>query len=394
MYSWEMINDQGPVAPSLQELSADHFQQAIEQRSAPSLVIDVRQPEEYQQGHLPGARLIPLSQLTTELAEQKIAKDQPLFLYCAVGQRSARGAEQLLAAGYRSVAHLHGGLAAWQAAGRELSYPPEAAGLSPEQRQRYSRQLLLPEIGLSGQRQLLDSRVLLIGAGGLGSPAALYLAAAGVGTIGLVDDDLVEASNLQRQVIHRQQSVGQPKTASGAETLQALNPDIQVNEHRQRLVAANIGALLDDYQLIIDGSDNFPTRYLLNDWAWRYNRPLISAAILGFSGQLTTIIPGAGPCYRCLYPQPPPPELAPSCSANGILGVVAGTFGILQASEALKVLLAIGQPLVGRLLLADLLTMEINTLRFAADPNCALCRPGAPDLSWDDQQYQQFCTSP
>lgn len=388
-----------PVAPvdelfktssQLQALSPEELLTA-QQRGA--LLIDVRQPQEYATGYLPEAQLMPIDNLEQQLLERGIDRQQPLVLYCAVGQRSERAGQQLSAQGYQHLAHLSGGLQAWEQAGRELSYPADhEMALSAKQYQRYSRQILLPEVGPAGQSKLLASRVLLIGAGGLGSPAALYLAAAGVGTLGLVDDDRVEESNLQRQILHRQAAIGQSKASSGAATLQELNPEVTVNEYRQRFSVSGRAEIISEYDLIVDGSDNFATRYLLNDLALAADKPLVSAAILGFSGQMTTIIPGQGPCYRCLYRQPPPPELAPSCAANGILGAVAGMFGVLQANEALKILLGIGQPLVGRLLLADLLTMDFNTLRFAFDPDCPACAPGAAAMDWDDRDYQQFCS--
>lgn len=375
-------------ASQLQELSPEELL-AAQQRGAQ--LIDVRQPAEYAAGYLPAARLIPLDELEKR-AVMDISRQQPIVLYCAVGQRSARAGEQLAALGYRHLGHLSGGVQAWQQSGRELEYPgPEGKILSAAQCRRYSRQILLPEIGIAGQAKLLSSRVLLIGAGGLGSPAALYLAAAGVGILGLVDNDLVEESNLQRQILHRHSTLGAAKTASGKDTLQALNPEVQVIEYPLRLSAENAAEIVADYDLIIDGSDNFATRYLLNDLAVASAKPLISAAILSFTGQLTTIIPGQGPCYRCLYRQPPPAELAPSCAANGILGAVAGMFGVLQANEAIKVLLGIGEPLIGRLLVADLLTMDFNTLSFAADPDCPACGQQAEEINWDDADYQQFC---
>ena len=270
------------------------------------------------------------------------------------------------ALGYENVASMAGGILAWQ----EQGLPVVAAeGMTAEQRDRYSRHTLLPEVGVEGQLKMLNAKVLLVGAGGLGAPTALYLAAAGIGTIGLVDDDVVDASNLQRQVIHNTERIGQSKTSSARQTIEALNPDVDVVEHNFRLDSSNIVELLEQYDVIVDGADNFPTRYLLNDASVRLRKPVVSASILGFDGQISTFVPFEGPCYRCLYPTPPPAELAPSCSANGVLGAMAGTMGLLQANEVLKLVLGIGEPLIGRLLSSRRSARGSPSSRFAATPS-------------------------
>jgi sulfur-carrier protein adenylyltransferase/sulfurtransferase len=267
--------------------------------------------------------------------------------------------------------------------------------MTPEQRNRYSRHTLLPEVGVEGQLKLLNAKVLLIGAGGLGAPSALYLAAAGIGTLGLVDDDEVDESNLQRQVIHNTERIGQAKTESARKTIEALNPDVDVIEHRLRLDASNIIDIIKDYDVIVDGADNFPTRYLLNDASVRLRKPVVSASILGFDGQISTFVPFEGPCYRCLYPTPPPAELAPSCGAAGVLGVMAGVMGLLQANEVIKLVVGIGEPLVGRLLLYDSLGTHFTELKVRRDPECPICGPNAHEIPESEMgrfpDYELFC---
>ena len=296
------------------------------------------------------------------------------------------------ALGYENVASMAGGILAWQ----EQGLPVIATeGMTPEQRDRYSRHTLLPEVGVDGQLKLLDAKVLLLGAGGLGAPTALYLAAAGIGTLGLVDDDVVDASNLQRQVIHNTERIGEPKTSSARKTIEALNPDVKVVEHNLRLDAGNILDLIGDYDVIVDGADNFPTRYLLNDASVRLRKPVVSASILSFDGQISTFVPFEGPCYRCLYPTPPPAELAPSCSANGVLGVMAGTMGTLQANEVIKLVLGVGEPLIGRLLLYEALGTRFTELKVRRDPECPICGENAPEIPESEMgqfpDYELFC---
>ncbi len=358
-----------------------------------AVLIDTREPHEWDVGHLHGASLVPPASVAERVPELVPERSKRLLLYCASGNRSARAADLLQnELGYENVASIAGGIEAWQQTGLPLV---EAEGLSPEQRMRYSRHTLLPEVGVEGQLKLLDSKVLLIGAGGLGAPSAFYLAAAGVGTLGIVDDDVVDESNLQRQVIHNTERVGMPKTESARLSIQALNPDVEVVEHNTRLDADNILEIIEDYDLIVDGADNFPTRYLLNDASVRLRKPVVSASILAFEGQISTFVPYEGPCYRCLYPVPPPPELAPSCGAAGVLGVMAGVMGLLQANEVIKQVVGIGEPLVGRLLLYDSLGTRFTELKVRRDPDCPVCGDHAPELDESEMgrfpDYEAFC---
>lgn len=333
-------------------------------------VIDVRERSEWDAGHVAGAALLPLGELPERITEVAPDHDMPLLLHCAVGERSARAAAWLTEAGYRTVANLRAPIGGWAAAGGAWEDP--AADLSPEQRRRYARQLLVPEIGPAGQRALLEGRVLLVGAGGLGSPAALYLAAAGVGTIGLVDDDVVDESNLHRQVLHATDRIGARKVDSAERTLRALNPGVAVARHDERLDAGNVERLVGGYDVVVDGTDSLEARYLINDAAVRLGRPVVHGSVHRWDGQVTTFLPG-GPCYRCLHPVPPPPELAPACSVAGVVGVVPGIVGMLQATEALKLLLGTGETLSGRLLLVDALGTTFDEIRVARDPACRTC---------------------
>src|SRR5512143_2278356 len=356
------------------------------------VLIDTREPHEYQEAHIEGGKLVPPGLLGDEIEAAAPDRSARTILYCRSGNRSYKAAEQMQALGYEDVASMAGGILAWQ----EQGLPTVVAeGMSAEQRDRYSRHTLLPEVGVEGQLKMLNAKVLLVGAGGLGAPAALYLAAAGIGTLGLVDDDAVDASNLQRQVIHNTERIGMPKTESARLTIEALNPDVNVVEHRMRLDASNIVEILADYDVIVDGADNFPTRYLLNDASVRLRKPVVSASILSFDGQISTFVPFEGPCYRCLYPTPPPAELAPSCSANGVLGVMAGTMGLLQANEVLKLVLGIGEPLIGRLLLFEALATRFTELKVRRDPNCPICGENAPEIPESElgkfPDYELFC---
>jgi molybdopterin/thiamine biosynthesis adenylyltransferase/rhodanese-related sulfurtransferase len=356
-------------------------------------LIDVREPHEWDEAHLEGAKHVPQAELAGKIDELVPERDKRIVLYCRTDNRSARQADVLRELGYDNVAVIKGGITAWSEAGL-----PVVATLTREQRTRYSRHTLLPEIGVEGQLKLLNSKVLLLGAGGLGSPTALYLAAAGVGTIGIVDDDVVDASNLQRQVIHTTDRVGVSKTASAKTAIEALNPDVKVVEHNLRLDAGNILDIIGDYDVIVDGADNFPTRYLLNDASVRLRKPVVSASILGFEGQISTFIPYEGPCYRCLYPTPPPPELAPSCGANGVLGVMAGLMGLLQANEVIKLVAEVGETLSGRLLLYDSLGTRFTELKVRRDPHCPICGEDAPEIAPEDMgkfpDYELFCGAP
>jgi sulfur-carrier protein adenylyltransferase/sulfurtransferase len=358
-------------------------------------LIDVREPHEWAESHLEAATHVPQGELPERLDEVAPDTAERVVLYCRTDNRSARAADMMRGRGYENVAVIQGGITAWEEAGLPLVY---AKGLTPEQRNRYSRHTLLPEVGVDGQLKLLSSKVLLLGAGGLGSPTALYLAAAGVGTIGIVDDDVVDASNLQRQVIHTTDRVGVAKTASAKAAIEALNPDVNVIEHNLRLDAGNILELIEPYDVIVDGADNFPTRYLLNDASVRLGKPVVSASILGFEGQISTFVPYDGPCYRCLYPTPPPPELAPSCGANGVLGVMAGLMGLLQANEVVKLVAGIGEALQGRLLLYDSLATSFTELKVRRDPGCPICGDDAPEIAPEDMgrfpDYELFCGAP
>jgi sulfur-carrier protein adenylyltransferase/sulfurtransferase len=366
---------------------------AREEIAAGATVVDVREPHEWQISRLEGATLIPQGELVEKIEEAAPDRSGRVLLYCATGNRSARAADAIASElGYENAASMAGGITAWQETGLPVVEPE---GLTREQRMRYSRHTLLPEIGAEGQVKLLNSKVLLIGAGGLGAPSALYLAAAGVGTLGLVDDDVVDESNLQRQVIHNLERVGTPKTASARTTIEALNPDVDVVEHRTRLDASNVLEIIGDYDVIVDGADNFPTRYLLNDASVRLGKPVVSASILAFDGQISTFVPHEGPCYRCLYPVPPPAELAPSCGAAGVLGVMAGVMGLLQANEVIKLVAGIGEPLIGRMLLYDSLSTRFTELKVNRDPDCPICGEGAPEIPESElgkfPDYELFC---
>jgi molybdopterin/thiamine biosynthesis adenylyltransferase/rhodanese-related sulfurtransferase len=358
-------------------------------------IIDVREAEELASGLLPGAKHVPRSYLETRIEGIVPDRSAHIILYCASGNRSAYGARTLRDdLGYEHVESMTGGIALWKDRGYEVDVPRT---LTAEQRDRYSRHLLIPEIGTDGQQKLLDAKVLLLGAGGLGSPTALYLAAAGVGTLGIVDDDVVDLSNLQRQVIHSTQRVGIPKVDSAEESIHALNPDVNVVKYPVRLDASNIMEIIEGYDVIVDGVDNFPTRYLLNDATVRLQIPVVSASILGFDGQLSVFKPYDGPCYRCLFREPPPAELAPSCGANGVLGVLPGTMGLLQATEVVKLILGIGDPAIGRLLLYDALAATLTEVKVHRDPDCPICsRP--PDEISDEEMgvfpdYEAFCAA-
>ena len=334
------------------------------------VLVDVREKLEWNEGHIPGAIHVPRGYLELQVEEAVPEKDKTVVLYCAGGVRSLMAGATLQQMGYKNVVSMAGGFGAWKGNGYSFVQPRT---MSEAQAKRYSRHLLVPEVGEEGQFKLLDSRVLLIGAGGLGSPAAYYLAAAGVGTIGIIDADVVDDSNLQRQILHNTQRIGQYKAESARETIEALNPDVKVITHIERLDESNVARIIADYDVILDGTDNFPTRYLLNDAALIANKPVVHGSVFRFEGQLTVFKPYEGPCYRCLYPEPPPMALAPSCAEAGVLGVLPGIIGILQATETIKLLLGIGDPLVGRMMTYDALAGEFNELRLFRDPKCAAC---------------------
>jgi molybdopterin/thiamine biosynthesis adenylyltransferase/rhodanese-related sulfurtransferase len=360
------------------------------------VLVDVRESTERDAGHIPGAKHVPRGYLESRV-EGVVGSDrsQRVIIYCASGQRSALAAntmKQLL--GYEDVASMNGGITLWKDRGYDVEVP---LALTREQRERYSRHLLVPEIGLEGQTKLLNAKVLLLGAGGLGSPTALYLAAAGVGTLGVVDDDEVDLSNLQRQVIHTTDRIGVAKVDSAEIAINGINPDVRVVKYKTRLDASNIMEIIDGYDVIVDGVDNFPTRYLLNDATVRLDIPVVSASILGFDGQLSVFKPHDGPCYRCLYPVPPPAELAPSCGANGVLGVLPGTMGLLQATEVVKLVVGAGEPLVGRLLLYEALGATFTELKVRRDPKCPICSKDPSEISDAEMgvfpDYEAFCAA-
>jgi molybdopterin/thiamine biosynthesis adenylyltransferase/rhodanese-related sulfurtransferase len=357
------------------------------------VVVDVRETDEWSAGHIPGAKHVPKSHLESRIEGAAPDRGQHVVLYCASGNRSAWAARTLIDdLGYDNVQSMTGGFTLWKDRGYSVETP---RSMSAEQRERYSRHLLLPEVGVEGQQKLLDAKVLLLGAGGLGSPTALYLAAAGVGTLGIVDNDVVDLSNLQRQVIHNSERIGTPKVDSAEQTITALNPDVKVEKYPVRLDASNIMDIVPGYDIVVDGLDNFPTRYLLNDASVRLKIPVVSAAILGFEGQLSVFKPYDGPCYRCLFPVPPPAELAPSCGANGVLGVLPGTMGLLQATEVIKLILGEGDPLIGRLLMYDALAAKVTEVKVRRDPDCPICSREPEEISDDElgvfPDYEAFC---
>src|SRR5215210_3005044 len=336
-----------------------------------ALFVDVREREEWEEGHLPGAVHVPRGNLESRIEGVAPDREQPVILYCATGNRSAFAAKSLADLGYEHAVSLAGGFTDWKRNGYEVVLP---RSLSPEKRTRYSRHLLIPEIGEEGQLKLLDSRILIIGAGGLGSPASLYLAAAGVGRIGIIDADIVDETNLQRQIAHSLDTLGTPKVDSARRAIEALNPDVQVTTYRERLSSENIDRILDDgWEIIVDGTDNFPTRYLVNDASvWR-GIPVVYGAIYRFDGQVSVFKPHDGPCYRCLFPEPPPADQAPSCSEGGVLGVLPGIVGTLQTNEALKLAVGMGEPLIGRLLNVDALAADFFEVRIERKPDCPVC---------------------
>jgi molybdopterin/thiamine biosynthesis adenylyltransferase/rhodanese-related sulfurtransferase len=352
------------------EVSVDDVRRLVDQ-AAGAVLLDVREGPETDEGTLPGAVTIPRGFLELRV-EERVPREAEVVVYCAGGTRSLLAGYTLRELGYTRVRSMAGGFARWKEAGHPCARPER---LSPAERARYRRHLVIPEVGEAGQRRLLASRVLCVGAGALGSPNTLYLAAAGVGTIGLVDDDVVDESNLQRQVLHDTASVGLPKTESARRALHALNPGVRVEEHRTRLTRDNALEILSRYDVIVDGSDNFPTRYLVNDACVLLGKPNVHGSVFRFEGQVTTFVPGRGPCYRCLFPAPPPPELAPSCQEAGVLGVVPGIIGSLQAAEVLKLVLGTGTPLVGRLLAYDALEQTFRELKYRRAPDCPACGP-------------------
>ena len=338
-------------------------------------VLDVREPSEYESGHVAGSTLVPLSDLPRRIAEVVPDRSTPVLVHCAVGGRSSRAAAWLTQNGYTNVVNLRAPISGWRDAGGAWEEPRQR--LTPAQARRYARHVLIPEVGQDGQRRLLDAKALLIGAGGLGSPIALYLAASGIGTIGFVDDDVVDESNLQRQVLHGVDRIGMRKVDSAAMTLAGINPETKVVKHAERLGEDNVERLIADYDVIVDGTDNFETRYALNDAAVRLRKPVVHGSIYRWDGQVTTFVPFEGPCYRCMYPTQPPPELAPACSVAGVLGVLPGVVGMLQATEVFKLVLGVGETLAGRLLMFDAMGTRFDEVRIWRDPACPACGEAA-----------------
>ena len=363
---------------------------ALRGTARPAL-IDVREPDEHAQGMIPGTLHIPRGFLELRIERNVPDRGTPVVIYCASGTRSVLAARSLGELGYTNVSSLTGGFTGWKRAGLAWEQP---ISLRPDQESRYSRHTLLPEVGIAGQLKLLGAKVLCIGAGGLGSPSSMYLAAAGIGTIGMIDDDVVDASNLQRQILHGTDRVGIAKVESAETTLRGLNPDVKVDKHRTRITSDNALALIAPYDVIIDGADNFATRYLVNDAALRLGKPVIHASIFRFEGQITVFPAHGSPCYRCLYPQPPPAEDAPSCAEAGVLGVLPGIMGVLQATEAIKLILGLGDTLAGRLLCYDAIKTRFRELRLRRDPACPTCGDGVDRSHIPLIDYEQFCAGP
>jgi sulfur-carrier protein adenylyltransferase/sulfurtransferase len=360
--------------------------EAAQARLDASAVLDVREPDEYEQGAIPGSIHIPRGHLEGQVEGKLPDKDAPIIVLCASGFRSAFAAKTMQDLGYTNVVNLAGGFNKWKDEGRPWRTPQ---ALTPEQRNRYQRHLLLPDVDVAGQLKLLDSKVLMLGAGGLGSPAALYLAAAGVGTLGIIDMDVVDDSNLQRQILHNMERIGERKVDSAKKTLTALNPDVNVVTYDVRLGADNVLDILDGYDVIVDGTDNFPTRYLVNDASLLKRIPVVHGSIFRFEGQASVFKPYEGPCYRCFLAEPPPAEHAPSCAEAGVLGVLPGIIGSIQAMEAIKLLLDLGEPLVGRLLAYDALEEEFRVFKVRRDPECPACGENAGEIVI--AEYDELC---
>ena len=368
------------------ELSVHEAQELLGKNGTYAL-LDVREKDEYREGHLEGAISLPRGFLEIKVESTVPDKSTPILAYCAGGVRSLLAGKILKEMGYHHVTSMSGGYTAWKTAGYKWVQDHQ---FTPEQTVRYSRHFLLPEVGEEGQAKLLNAKVLMVGAGGLGSPSAYYLAAAGVGTLGIIDNDVVDLSNLQRQILHTNDRVGMPKTESAKMTIQALNPDVRVIPYQQKLTSQNIMEIIKDYDIIVDGCDNFPTRYLVNDACVLAKKPNVHGSIFQFEGQATVFYPGKGPCYRCLYPEPPPADMAPSCQEAGVLGVLPGLIGVIQALETIKLILGKGDALVGRLVCFNTLGMEINTLKLKADPACPMCGEKPTIHSLID--YEEFCS--
>ncbi len=375
------------VRQSIKIVPLAEIKRRLDQKE-PMVLVDVREKEEFRAGYIPGAVSIPRAYLEQQFEQKLPDKNAPIVLYCAAGTRSAFAAKTLAELGYSRVESANPGFVRW----KDLRFPVELPpNLTDAQRDRYSRHILLPEVGEAGQAKLLGAKVLLLGAGGLGSPAALYLAAAGVGTLGIVDGDTVDASNLQRQILHATSRVGTPKVESAAKAIQDLNPDVKVEPYQERLTSSNVDRIFAPYDVIVDGCDNFPTRFLVNDASIFLKKPVVHGSIFRFDGQVTTFLPGVGPCYRCWYPEPPPAHLAPSCQEAGVLGILCGIIGTLQATEAIKILLGKGDTLAGRVLTYDSLKMKFREFKLRKDKNCPVCGESPTIKSYID--YEGFCAA-
>jgi len=379
----ELMDD---ARKDVQEISVQETSNLL-QNNGKHLLLDVREKDEYREGHLEGAVSLPRGFLEIKVETTVPEKSTPIIAYCAGGTRSLLAAKQLKEMGYQNVVSMAGGYGAWKSAGFKWVQDHQ---FTQEQTTRYSRHFLLPEVGEVGQAKLLKAKVLMVGAGGLGSPSAYYLAAAGVGTLGIIDNDVVDLSNLQRQILHSNNRVGMPKVESAKLTLEGLNPDVKVIPYQEKLTSQNIMEIIKNYDLIVDGCDNFPTRYLVNDACVLTGKPNVHGSIFQFEGQATVFYPGKGPCYRCLYPEPPPADMAPSCAEAGVLGVLPGLIGTIQALETIKLILGKGETLVGKLLCFNTLTNEINTLNLQRDPACPMCgeKPTIHELI----DYEEFCS--
>lgn len=374
------------VKTKIREVSVHELAEMHKAQAAGFTLVDVREPDEHDNGVIAGAKLVPRGFLEMRIEALQPDRAAPIALYCAGGNRSALAAANLQALGYEHVVSVAGGIGAWSRAGYPLDHPKR---LTREQSARYARQTILSQIGEAGQTKLLNAKVLIVGAGGLGSPTALYLAAAGVGTLGIVDNDKADKSNLQRQILHDETTVGTPKVESARQRLSRLNSDVEIRTYDTRLDASNVMDIFKDYDVIVDGTDNFPTRYLINDACVFLGKPNVHGSIFHFDGQVTVFNHAGGPCYRCLYPEPPPPEMAPSCAEAGVIGAICGVIGSYQAVETLKVLLGFGDALSGRILSVDLLHQHVRELKIRRDPTCLVCseHPQITELI----DYEQFC---
>jgi sulfur-carrier protein adenylyltransferase/sulfurtransferase len=379
----EIMTEARKVVP---ELSPAEVKEKLDRGEAPVL-LDVREKDEYRDGYIAGALSLPRGFLEIRVEEAIPDRSAPIITYCAGGTRSLIAGRTLREMGYQNVVSMSGGFTGWKNAGLPFATDRQ---WSQEQATRYSRHFMLPEVGEKGQAKLLDAKVLCIGAGGLGSPTAFYLAAAGVGTIGIVDHDVVDLSNLQRQILHTNDRIGIPKVESAEMTLRALNPDVRVVKFQERLSSENVRRIFEGFDVIVNGCDNFPTRYLVNDACVFMKKPLVDGSIFQFEGQATVFYPPKGPCYRCLFPEPPPPGAAPSCAEAGVLGVLPGLVGCVQALETIKLILGTGKPLIGRMIHLDTMSMDVRILKLRRDPNCVVCgdHPTVTDLI----DYEGFCS--